>query len=110
MSRGYSQQVSVDIDGVEVTLDVTYSYTPGCPEQGSSYASGGEPATAAEIEITGMAVKGQEVPLWFFNAVIDGEKVMDWLHEHHDGDEDDGSDRDYDCARDERMERDNDNE
>jgi hypothetical protein len=36
------------------TLKIDFSFTPGCPEQGPSYASGGEPATAAEIEITGV--------------------------------------------------------
>ena len=172
MSGGYTQQVPVEIDDVEIMLDVTYSYSPGAPEQGPSYASGGQPAEAAEIEITGMSVNGienkkacpfcgrdpfhyvdngvgmeavavtccdlgieffartpsdeislprdvfmeigaklldlrREVPLWFFNAVIAGEGVHDWLQEHHDGDEDDGSDREYDRERDERMENDN---
>ena len=110
MSGGHTQQVPVDVEGVEVMLDVTYSYTSGTPEQGPSYASGGEPATGPEIEITGMAVKGQEVPQWFFDAVLDGERVMDWLTEHHDGDDEgDRADRDYDRDRDERMERDNEN-
>ena len=35
-----------------------------------------------------------------------GEKVMDYLRDNHDGDEGDDSDREYDRARDERMERD----
>lgn len=103
MSRRYSQQVPVEIDDIEIMLDVAYSYSPGAPEQGPSYASGGEPAEAAEIEITGMSVKGAEVPQWFFDAVLASEKVMDWLQEQHDGDDDDRSDYEYDRARDERM-------
>jgi hypothetical protein len=103
MSTGYSQQVPVSIDDIEIMLDVTYSYSPGAPEQGPSYASGGQPAEAAEIEITSIKVKGTEVPLWFWAAVIAGDTVHEWLSEHHDGDEDDGSDRDYDRDRDERL-------
>lgn len=107
MARGYSQQFPVSIDDIEIMLDITYSYSPGCPEQGPSYASGGQPAEAAEIWITGMAVKGVEVPAWFFDAVIEGERVMDWIREHHDGDgDDDRSDYEYDRARDERLDRD----
>lgn len=34
-----------------VNVEVQFTFTPGCPEQGPSYASGGEPATAPEIEI-----------------------------------------------------------
>jgi hypothetical protein len=30
-------------------IEIEYSFTPGCPEQGPSYASGGEPASPDEI-------------------------------------------------------------
>ena len=38
-----------DLDVVVYVDD--YSYTPGCPETGPSYSSGGEPAEPAEVEI-----------------------------------------------------------
>ena len=60
MTSTHFQQVPVDVDGIEVELEVTYTYSPGAPEQGPSYASGGQPAEAAEIEITGMSVSGIE--------------------------------------------------
>ena len=34
----------------EAEYVITYNYTPGCPETGPSYASGGEPATGPEVE------------------------------------------------------------
>lgn len=34
----------------DVDYTITYTFTPGCPETGPSYASGGEPATGPEIE------------------------------------------------------------
>lgn len=37
---------------------VSFSFTPGEPECGPSYASGGEPATDPEIEITEIEVYG----------------------------------------------------
>jgi acetamidase/formamidase len=33
------------------TLDIEFSFTPGCPATGPSYSSGGEPADPAEVEI-----------------------------------------------------------
>lgn len=35
----------------ETELLIHYTFTPGCPEQGPSYASGGEPAEPPEIEL-----------------------------------------------------------
>lgn len=34
----------------EAEYVITYNFTPGCPETGPSYASGGEPATGPEVE------------------------------------------------------------
>lgn len=44
-----------EIEGVEepqeLLLCIDYSWIPGVPEQGPSYASGGQPAEGPEIEI-----------------------------------------------------------
>ena len=90
MRKSHSRCVTVDVEGVEVTLLASYSYTPGCPEQGPSYDSGGQPAEGPEIEITSMKVKGEEVPQWFFDAVIAGESVPDYIRDNHE--DDDGRD------------------
>lgn len=38
---------------------IEYTYTPGCPATGPSYASGGEPACPPELEVNGATlVKG----------------------------------------------------
>lgn len=37
-------------EGAEVELEITYTFLPGAPEQGPSYASGGQPADPDEIE------------------------------------------------------------
>lgn len=39
-----------DPDAPETELRIWFTFTPGCPEQGPSYASGGEPATGPEVE------------------------------------------------------------
>lgn len=43
-----------DMDSIIVgstELRIHYLFTPGCPETGPSYASGGEPASGPEIEL-----------------------------------------------------------
>jgi hypothetical protein len=39
-----------DPEAPETELRIHFTFTPGYPEQGPSYASGGEPATSHEIE------------------------------------------------------------
>ena len=36
------------LDGIEV--EITYTFTPGAPEQGPTYSSGGQPADPDEVE------------------------------------------------------------
>lgn len=86
-ARKHSQIVYVDIDGIEVEIDCTYTFTSGVPEQGPSYASGGQPAEGPEIEILDMFVKGDRVPDWFYKAVINGEKALDYIAENHEPEE-----------------------
>jgi len=39
------------ITTIEIDVEIEYDFTPGQPEQGPSYASGGEPAAPAEVEV-----------------------------------------------------------
>lgn len=45
----------------EAEVRVTYSMTPGRPEQGPTYACGGQPAEPPEIEIVSVKQNGKEV-------------------------------------------------
>lgn len=49
--RIYTLSIEIEILGITRDVDVEFTYTPGEPERGPSYASGGEPATGPEIEI-----------------------------------------------------------
>jgi hypothetical protein len=40
----------------EIEVDIVYTYTPGRPARGPSYASGGEPADPPEIEFVSAAL------------------------------------------------------
>lgn len=69
-------------------VEIEFSYLPGYPEQGPSFASGGEPATPDEIEIQSVKVvnaEGIEMPPEWWR-----ERAQDWL-----------DDKGYDAAREE---------
>jgi len=40
----------------EIAVDIVYTYTPGRPARGPSYASGGEPADPPEVEFVSAAL------------------------------------------------------
>jgi hypothetical protein len=83
-AKTYSQIFPVDVDGIEVSVDCEYTYTPGSPAV--YYQRNGDPgwpAEGPELEIVEMKVGEVPVPIWFFNAVVDGEKAHDYLIEHH---------------------------
>jgi hypothetical protein len=40
----------------EIEVDIVYTYTPGHPARGPSYASGGEPADPPEVEFISAAL------------------------------------------------------
>ena len=51
---------------IEIDVKVEYDFTPGRPEQGPSYSSGGEPAEPPEIEVVNVwAVDGDGK--WLFS-------------------------------------------
>lgn len=61
------------------TVDIDFTFTPGCPETGPSYASGGEPASPAEIEFVkatlvsgdGLAPTQDQIDDWAQNWLDD---------------------------------------
>lgn len=77
--------VSIEVGDNCIDVDVNYNYTPGRPEQGPSYYSGGEPEESAEVEVVTTCVhyKGTSVPTtnWFWEAIED--YVVDYILEHH---------------------------
>lgn len=60
----YSTELYIEGQWCDRTFDVEvdYTYTPGYPEQGPSYASGGEPACLPEIEIIMLEWRLQGAP------------------------------------------------
>ena len=78
--RHYVLTTPILIAGQERQVSITFTYLKGCPEQGPSYASGGEPAEWAEIEIIRATIEtdGRRVkdgwepcPQWFLDILQD---------------------------------------
>ena len=77
------------IAGAEYIVDYNYKITsPGAPEQGPSYASGGQPADPMEFEITFVSLSKDEggggetfcaCPEWLQS------EIETWLDEDKDG-------------------------
>lgn len=55
MSRKLTHETTFQIGETSVLLKVEFSFTPGSPATGPSYASGGEPACPAEVDIHSLA-------------------------------------------------------
>jgi hypothetical protein len=62
--------------GAEIEVEIAFEHTPGAPEQGPSYASGGQPADPAEIEFVSARhmVNGKPAPFLVFP-----EMQQEWL-------------------------------
>jgi hypothetical protein len=89
--------MTVNIDGLEIgrEIQIRFSYSAGIPEQGPTYASGGEPAEAESVEIDAVLVAGvertdgkilTELPEWMIAAFEADTDILDWLIDmaHHD--------------------------
>jgi hypothetical protein len=63
-------------DGFEV--EITFTYTPGSPAQGPSYASGGQPADPAEVEFMSARPVAGELLLPEMQKPLD-DWAADWL-------------------------------
>ena len=86
MSKHETEQ-GIKVNDDSIDANVTYNWTPGRPEQGPSYASGGEPAEAPEVEVLDIhalnpvSKKYEQVPIWFFDIVVD--QVAEQVLEDH---------------------------
>jgi hypothetical protein len=63
MSKRFQFTVDHMVGRREIELVVTYSMTPGRPEQGPTYACGGTPAEPPEVEIVSVKHNGQPFKL-----------------------------------------------
>jgi len=99
----YPMTLNIGEEEIELIALIEYTVTPGSPERGPSYASGGEPAEAAEIEIWEVEIElpnkyREKAPLWLLNYIARNEDVRQRLGDHadwgHEGpDPDDARDR-----------------
>jgi hypothetical protein len=71
-------------DEAETTLVIEFTFSPGYPETGPTYACGGTPAEPPEIEVVSAHRKegGEDYPLSDDLA----EKIMIWLSENFEDD------------------------
>lgn len=78
MARRYTYVCTLSWGGdeptAEVEVEVSYTLTPGCPEQGPSYASGGQPAEYPAIDdIRLEKVEGKPRPWGMYSGYIANE-------------------------------------
>lgn len=75
-------------DETELQADVIYTFTPGAPATGPSYASGGDPAVDPEIDIQsatitfgepGDQVRNLECPFWLLGIMRRSQTVNEQL-------------------------------
>lgn len=101
----YSHTLTVSIADTEIEVEVEFTSTPGCPEQGPTYSCGGQPAEPAEIEIQRATVCiGKErhpAPGWLIDIIHNDEDQMGdlWADVEDDGPDPDAA---YDQMGDER--------
>jgi len=77
--RSYDTMIALGASDIPIYIE--YNFTPGSPEQGPSYSSGGQPADPAEIEITKIVILDHEIPAGnLFNFLASDELFIDELH------------------------------
>lgn len=73
--------------GAEIECEITFAFLKGAPEQGPSYASGGQPADPDEIEVVKVVhlVNGKPSPFYGVYADLEQAALEDmaseWLQE-----------------------------
>jgi hypothetical protein len=90
----YSHTRTVEIGGSEVEVEFDYNLSPVIPEQGPSYASGGQPAEGGELEITGATIivpgnivagkkttERHDAPPWLLTLFQNDDYIADDLRE-----------------------------
>lgn len=83
-------ETGTEDDADDFEVEVVYTFSPGCPEQGPSYACGGQPADPPEVDIQGAyrfddktLARGEEVTL----SDADEKRIHQWLIENHEPEE-----------------------
>jgi hypothetical protein len=84
MSKNHTHDLSIELIGAAASMEVVasyeFTYSPGCPATGPSYASGGDHAEPAEIEVVAVdlheVVNGKtgsrlECPAWLREWLIE---------------------------------------
>jgi hypothetical protein len=78
-------------DNFQRPIEIVFTYLPGAPAQGPSYASGGQPAEPAEISIEAIYFIGDDeidvgsesqyapLPGWMVEKLSSDSLVFDWL-------------------------------
>jgi hypothetical protein len=74
----FTREIAMCGKSVELVARIKFKYQPGEPEQGPSYASGGQPAEPASCEVLGLyrltingdARKSLECPAWLSELII----------------------------------------
>ena len=78
-------------DNYQRPVEIAFTYLPGTPEQGPSYASGGQPAEGAEVDIEAVYFLGNDeidvgnesqygpLPEWMVEKLSDDSLIYDWL-------------------------------
>lgn len=108
--------LSIDIAGTEIEVEIEFTVSPYIPEQGPSYASGGQPAEGGEVEILSatLSIEGKwcgldtvthtSAPDWLVNILASNDAIIDRLRDAASQD-DDGPDPDaaYERMRDGTM-------
>lgn len=65
-----------DADGNELSYEVEYRISPGCPEQGPTYACGGQPAEPPEVVLVAVTLAGtpytaDDLDDWFIRQIVE---------------------------------------
>lgn len=116
MTRRFTHALEITI-GERAILEFEFEFTvsPYVPEQGPSYASGGQPAEGGEVEVLSAvltietnwmgleAITKTPAPDWLFQILSSDEDIIDKLRLYA-AEQDDGPDPDeaYERMRDER--------
>lgn len=65
-------RTTIEIAGIERDIEIEYGFTPGAPERGLSYASGGEPAEGPEFDVISASLN------LFTRSTISGQLIGRW--------------------------------
>jgi len=67
---------------IESHIKLTYFYTPPAPQRGASYANGGEPPEAPEVETIALEVDGKPATSDQFDIAQTSDSLWDKMIEH----------------------------